>query len=115
MSEMKEAEASGKFDYNPHSNVKPSSSAGDDSQTNKTTDTKHLLFNSGDHSISPAIIGQENSSRKLSNDTITTKSDDGSPPILPKRKNSLDELDLEIDGMNLDDDLVTSVSDKLKS
>lgn len=83
MQEMRTAEASSSFDYDP--NWTPSSGV-----------AQQIFVGEQDLKLN---IGIPSAAAEIST----------SPPIV-KRKNSLDDFELEIDGMNLDDNIDTSVS-----
>lgn len=88
---MKAAESSGAFDYDPKFDP-----------TNSASYTK-----TSQHS---------NVQQVPTDNLIDTSSDDKFPskertPPLAKRKNSLDDFELEIEGITLDDDIDTSVRD----
>jgi len=82
MAEMKAAESSGAFDYDP--NFDPS----DVSLSTKT--------------LQPALDNLID----ISSEQLPSK--ERSPPMA-KRKNSLDDFELEIEGITLDDNIDTSV------
>lgn len=98
MAEMKAAEESGAFDYDPNFDATNISSF-----TNKT----------------PSQQQQTNASRVVPIDNLIDVSSseqlpskERTPPPLVKRKNSLDDFELEIDGITLDDNIDTSVSQR---
>lgn len=90
MAEMKAAESSGAFDYDP--NFDPSNI----SSFTKTSQPS----NNAQHVPTDSLI--DTSSEQL-------PSKDRTPPPLAKRKSSLDDFELEIDGITLDDNIDTSV------
>lgn len=105
--EMEEAENNGTFEYNP--NLKPSSVPQSDTLLNRLIDEKEAtpLF----ASAIPASNATVNAVKPVpaANElTANTTVKQPSPPL--KRKSSLDEFELEIEGINLDDTLDTSVS-----
>lgn len=89
MQEMKAAEQNGTFDYNPTYDPNVDDAAGGNQR----------IFRCG--TVVPPTIGDKAATELLG---------DAQPPPLIKRKNSLDDFELEIDGINLDDNLDTSVS-----
>lgn len=88
MAEMKAAESSGAFDYDP--NFDPSNI----SSFTKTSQQSHANRVPTDNLI-------DTSSEQL-------PSKERTPPLV-KRKNSLDDFELEIEGITLDDNIDTSV------
>lgn len=88
MAEMKAAESSGAFDYDP--NFDPS---------NISSFTKTFQQSSAHHVPTDNLI--DTSSEQ-------SPSKDRTPP-LAKRKSSLDDFELEIEGITLDDNIDTSV------
>lgn len=91
---MKTAESNGTFEYDP--NYHPS-----DSISNN-------VAAQGFQSISAGTI----KSFDLEQDIESEKPSSSLPPAI-KRKNSLDDFELEIEGINLDDNIDTSVSTPL--
>ncbi|XP_037024935.1 coatomer subunit beta' [Bradysia coprophila] len=87
MAEMKAAESSGAFDYDPK-------------------------FDPSNSSSYTSTVQQSNAQRAATDNLIDTSSEqlpskERTPP-LAKRKNSLDDFELEIEGITLDDDIDTS-------
>lgn len=115
--EMQEAEDNGTFEFNPNQEAAKASdetqhSIKSESFANRIISDQKLDIKS-DPSISINAVKKE--ALPVSTDEnllITTSTDEpvkrSSPPPV-KRKNSLDEFDLEIEGINLDDNLDTSV------
>ncbi len=83
MAEMKAAESRGAFDYDPKYDPANISSF--------TKPSSQPQSNNGQHVVTDNIID-------MSSESITP---------LPKRKNSLDDFELEIEGITLDDDIDT--------
>lgn len=90
INEMKEAEASGRFDYDPK--YDPS-----------TSSAPLISFGAASTTI-PAIV-----SNTINSNAAHSSEQPAAPPVI-KRKNSLDDFELEIEGMNLDENIDTSVS-----
>lgn len=99
LDEMHAAEERGTFDFDPNTN-----GAND---VNASTNDVDIV------AIADRVIVQQQPASKTKEDVIpsssATNSSKQSPPQL-KRKNSLDEFDLEIEGIQLDDNEETSVS-----
>lgn len=93
MAEMKAAEASGAFDYDP--NFDPSNV----SLSTKTSQQSNAHQPARDNLID------------ISSEQLPSK--ERSPPLV-KRKNSLDDFELEIEGITLDDNIDTSVCFRLQ-
>lgn len=117
LSEMEEAERNGTFEFNP--NLKESHGISHSTEWNVFPNRAHQTFemNMGSNLSSTHVSDNSNSlinpSRTSSESYSTITPIDRpiqapSPPV--KRKNSLDEFELEIEGINLDDNIDTSVS-----
>lgn len=94
LAEMRVAESRGEFEYQP--NLDPA--------TIPTINQQSLPFGSAGTTTIPTIGA---TSAVNAGDEPSLK--ENTPPAL-KRKNSLDDFELEIEGMNLDDNIDTSVS-----
>lgn len=89
MAEMKAAESSGAFDYDP--NFDPSNMSASFAKPSPPINAHHV----------PTDNLIDTSSAELPSKERT--------PPLAKRKNSLEDFELEIEGITLDDDIDTSV------
>lgn len=108
MAEMEAAESSGAFEFDPNQKSAPKS---DDTTRLIDTDRLANAFSTISVTTAAAITPPTHQSDPNANDnasTIGTTTKQPSPPPL-KRKSSLDEFELEIDGINLDDNVDTSV------
>lgn len=107
--EMQEAEESGQFEYDPSGQVPTTNNSNDDgvgSLGNRVIVQQQTFTRTV--SDAPIIdLGGGNEINPPQSDSTTTEKR-SSPPI--KRKNSLDEFELEIEGIQLDDNVDTSVS-----
>lgn len=105
---MEAAESNGTFEYDP--NLKSTTTARNDTSTNRLIDIDDLASVFSASTVTNTNI---NSAKVEANANDTTKNSSTkqlTPPPPLKRKNSLDEFELEIEGINLDDNLDTSVS-----
>lgn len=107
VAEMHAAEASGQFDYEP-SYTPP--------KTVPANEAPVVAFGSATTASTSTTIPTTNARKPSGDDTATAASGgseatgtDASPPVI-KRKNSLDDFELEIEGINLDENIDTSVS-----
>lgn len=117
--EMKEAEERGEFDYSPNSTI-PSIQNNDNEivpianrvivQQQSFTKLPPATLPT---SAVPATKRRDSDSdvSQLHQNTATKTEKQSTPPI--ERKNSLDEFELEIDGIQLDDNVDTSVSNSI--
>lgn len=102
--EMQEAEERGQFEYDPSKQVTPTNSNDDGGSLANRVIVQQQTFI---RSVSDApIIDLGETTSKQADSTTTERRP--SPPI--KRKNSLDEFELEIEGIQLDENVDTSVS-----
>lgn len=97
LDEMNAAEDDGTFEYEPH--LESSGKVISETTTNRLLEN-NVLANS---TVTAAKIEPNASDASAKPSTKQP-----SPPL--KRKNSLDEFELEIEGINLDDNIDTSVS-----
>lgn len=113
--EMQEAEENGTFEYNPNLNgssvaLQPNETgafAENRISSNQQIGGNVVESNSVNNAATPILTSIPPASIDgTSNDKLKQPS----PPPPIKRKNSLDEFELEIEGINLDDNLDTSVS-----
>lgn len=103
IAEMNATESSGEFEFDPNQKSAPKPDG-----TTRLIDTDSLTnaFNTISVTAATATAATHQFESEEYLPTATTKQP--SPPPL-KRKNSLDEFELEIDGINLDDNVDTSV------
>lgn len=113
MAELEDAENSGTFEYDP--NVQVSANATDSTNLVDGSFANRILVPQQNFSApAPPKTKSTDPTATLNNaDTVAaaaaaTTEKRSSPPI--KRKNSLDEFELEIEGIQLDDNVDTSVS-----
>lgn len=104
---MQEAEEKGAFDYSPNTKLPSVSNANNELLENHTNEQP---FTSTIPFATPATLTRNtiNTEDLISLENNESNEKSPSPPSL-KRKNSLDEFELEIEGINLDDNLDTSV------
>lgn len=100
VAEMRAAEASGAFDYEPQYRVPATA-----------TDAETPLVAFGGASTTIPTVPQ--ATQATSGGSSSSTEEDGAankaPPAVLKRKNSLDDFELEIEGINLDENIDTSV------
>lgn len=102
---MREAEATGNFDYDPKSKPPPNNI----SETFKDSNVEINSTRTSDILSKPAtdnLISLDTSENTFESSALPPSAP---PAVTQKRKNSLDEFELEIEGINLDDNLDTSV------
>lgn len=111
LNEMHDAEDNGKFEFNPNPQESKSSEETQHSNESESFANRILSHQKLDTKSEPLV--PINATKTPLLPLSTTSTDEpikrASPPPV-KRKNSLEELDLEIDSINLDDNLDTSVS-----
>lgn len=111
INEMNEAEANGTFDYIPNLDAATAASESRvDLPNESNTDTTSAPRKSLTESVGDNTGGGESVHARISgsSDERPVQQRKTSPPI--KRKNSLDDFELEIEGINLDDNIDVSVS-----
>lgn len=99
---MRAAESSGQFDYDPNY-VQPAATV-DASRMPLVAFAEQTTIGSANGVQAAAVAGGSAGA------VDAVESAAAKPPAVLKRKNSLDEFELEIEGINLDDNIDTSVS-----
>lgn len=105
---MEAAENNGTFEYDP--NLKSTPTARNDTSTNRLIDIGDLANAFSVSSVTNTNINSAKVETSANDTTKNSSTKQLTPPTPLKRKNSLDEFELEIEGINLDDNLDTSVS-----
>lgn len=116
LNEMQEAEDNGQFEYDPHLSTNANATTEDGPIANRVIVKQQTFSKSSTNTAASPPSPSSTAATKLTSEpniaaqqpdsSITEKR--SSPPI--KRKNSLDEFELEIEGIQLDDNVDTSVS-----
>lgn len=101
---MQEAELNGTFDFDPNSKGDVNQLQPNDLISNRIVDDNQAFIATRTSATKPQV--QSSNPASDFNENVPAKQP--SPPI--KRKNSLDEFELEIEGINLDENIDTSVS-----